>query len=413
MVLRRTQLLSAAILALAFAWPLEVLLFRRAGYVFFALFLLAHLAIGFNKPPRAIAAYLIVIGSAFVAQSFLMPLQWAEAFLAMSAYFAVPLLAGMVRLDYDRLLRILGVFKFVAVVYFSGLLLQFAGVENAVMVASQTETFGEVHQRYTSISGNPLLLGMYSFFAVLVCLAEYPQARRRAKWLLLAVISMALVCLYFSYARRYYVLTLLAIGAFLWMRKVRRTYFTYAGYAFIALLVLAILVADLHIYDRLASMVDFDSDAGNVGRLILWLRSIDLINENPLLGMGVGFEGTIGKTEEETLERVDDGAIAEMYYLKVALEFGMIVGAFFALWMLSLIRRSLKDDHFLYHTTPILTAVECVMGGALASPFFAFPFWLIVAQMRRHKITATQTPLFAMRRRRIPHRTIDQQRDSL
>lgn len=381
MALRRTQLLSAAIIALAFAWPLDVLVFRRAGYVFFALFLLAYLLPGFNKPPRAIATYLFVFGAAFIAQAFLLPLDWTDATLAMSAYFAVPLVAGMVKLDYDRLLRVLGIFKFIAVVYFAGLLLQFAGMENAVVVPALTETFGEVHRRYTSIAGNPLLLGMFSFFAVLVCLAEYPQSRH--KWRLRAVIGMALVCLYFSYARRYYVLTLLAIGAFLWMRKVRRTYLTYAGYSFLALVALAVVASDFQIYDRIASIADFESDAGNVGRLVLWLRSIDIIDENPLLGMGVGFEGTIGKTEEETLERVDEGAIAEMYYLKVAVEFGMIVGAFFLLWICALLRRSLKEDPFLYRVLPALVAVECIMGGALASPFFAFPVWLVVAQMFR------------------------------
>jgi O-antigen ligase len=222
---------------------------------------------------------------------------------------------------------------------------------------------------------------MFSFFAILVCVAEYPQRSRGEKWRLLAVVAIALVCLYFSYARRYYVMAALAIGYFLWVRKTKHTYFTYAGYVFIAILLLT--SEAMPIYGRIASIFDFETDAGNIGRLTLWLRAIDSINENPLLGAGVGFEGTIGKTEEETLERVEEGAIAEMYYLKVALEFGVIVGAFFILWLLTLARRSFKEDHFLYRVLPALTIVECIMGGALASPFFAFPFWLIVTQMLR------------------------------
>lgn len=386
----QTLLLKAAFLALATSWVLDRTLFPRAGYILFAGCLLVSLAFAARQAPRMISTYLVVIGIAFGFQAVFLGLNWSVALLAMSAYFAIPLLAGWVPLDYRRLLEVMGVFKLITVIYFFGLLLQLAGVESELLVVTLTRTFGDAHPRYTSFSGGPLLLGMFSFLGLVVCLADYGEAKSLSrKWWLFSIMAMALVNLYFSYARRYYVIAFLAGAFFVWSTRARNRALVYVVLpsSIVGLAVMAAAL-DLPIFARFSSILDFEEEGGNQLRFLLWLRALDFIGESPVLGLGVGSEGTVGQSEEAVQERLQDGAIAEMYYLKVGVEFGAIVAVFFAAWMAFLTFFSMQErtkGMFLYRVIPILGAVECIMGGALGSPFFAFPFWLVVAQMLRQR----------------------------
>jgi len=297
------------------------------------------------------------------------------------------LVTGSISLNHRKLLEVLGIFKTIAVIYFIGLLLQFAGITNEILVFQLTETYGAVHQRFTSFSGNPLLLGMYSFLAITVCLVEYQYTKSTSRRLwLLAILLMATTCLYFSYARRYYVLALLIGAYFILNRSKPRTYFAYAVLVGLVSALLVMVLGSATVLERLHTSLDFIEDPGNVSRVLLWLSAMNIIAEHPLLGLGIGSEGSVGKSNEELLARLEEGTVAEMYYLKVGVEFGIFVAAFFVYWMSHLVSKSssasLARMH-LFRTVPLLGAIESVMGGALGSPFFAFPFWLVVTQMLR------------------------------
>jgi hypothetical protein len=379
-----------ALLALVFAWVLETITVPRLGYLLFAIALILLPTFGVRPPPRFLIPYLAVFATAFALQAALLDIDWSVALFAMSTYLVIPLVASMTHLDYRRLLNALAIFKYAALILFFGLILQLIGVESPFLVVTQTATFGEVHARYGSLTGGPLLLGTLSFVGLVTCLASFPQQRTTsAKLWLLGIALMALINVYFSYARRYYVLSLLAIGLFLWVSRKRKPSLVYVATPalFIAVAVLAVAI-DVSILGRLASILDFEEEGGNQLRFLLWLRALAFIEQHPFLGLGVGSEGTVGQSQEAILLRLEEGAIAEMYFLKVGVEFGAFVGLFFAVWMIALVIKSLRLNgyqYFLYWAFPLLGAVECVLGGGLASPFFAFPFWLVISQLLRHQ----------------------------
>ncbi len=382
-------LLQLAILSLALTWVIGNVTFPKAGYLLFTLFLTLYLAIGFSRPPRLICTYLVVIFSTLVLQILFLPIDWEPASLAIAGCFFTPLLTGSITLNYRDLASVLNVFKLITPFYFVGLLLQLAGVSNNFLVLEQTITLGEIHARYTSFSGGCLLLGVFSLIAILVVLSEYLEAKSPTqKLVLLVVFSMAVINLYFTYTRRYYVLFLLAITYFAYLivsQKRGKKLFLLLALAAIIGVVASEIFSTISISGRLLSSIDLD-EPGNELRVFLWLHALDIITANPWLGLGIGSEGSIGKSAEQVSENLVDGPMAESYFLRMGVDFGAVVALFFVVWIVIAIRASWTPGTkglFLLRAIPALCAIESLFGTGLVSPYLGFIFWLVITQALR------------------------------
>ncbi len=390
---KKLLILKLAILSLAFTWLLDNWAFQKAGYVLWALLVAVYISFGVSRPPRLVSLYLCVIGGAFTLQAFFLELGWTPAILSMGAYFGIPLVASSITLNYRQLVSVLGILKYVALIYFIGLVVQLTGVGDGFFAFEQTTTSGITHQRYTSLSGGTILFGAISFLTIVALLSEYIETQSpKTKTILLTILSMSVVSLYFSYTRRFYILSLMAVAYFLYLEfahnKSRNKFLIYV---FLPMSILSLIVSEVFwdsvFSSRLISSLDLEEVGGNEIRILLWLRAIDSIVANPFLGLGVGSEGTIGKSVEQVLEYLFvDAPIIDMYYLQVAVDFGVFVGLFFLIWVIFTVRVSFKRSTkrmFLYRTVPLLFALESFIGTELVSPLFAFVFWLVLAQMLR------------------------------
>ena len=142
-----------------------------------------------------------------------------------------------------------------------------------------------------------------------------------------------------------------------------------------------IVVDDIaHLFPRVWSIFDFQDDPGNVLRVVKWIEALNMIAEHPLLGVGFGASGTLGRDPSEFIN-AEDIFTAESYYLQVTMEGGILVGIIVLFVMGKVVFRSLRNvrhDHQTLLTTSILVSltIESIAGTAITSPLPAILFWL-------------------------------------
>lgn len=237
-----------------------------------------------------------------------------------------------------------------------------AGLFELPEMSARVDEFGR-RQRYPGLAGNTHAAGLVAFFAV--CYVAY-LAKTRLSPALIAIGLALLVSLYQIDARRYLLLTILAIPLIYhpWSRKV-------------PLLPLAASLAGFMLFRTFNA--DF-ADRGNRLRAMLledgWVRAL----ANPVLGEGVFYR--TGDDLVANYTSLSMAGVTESMALDFSIAYGLLPTA------LLLLACALAISGRRYATNPpvvILTLMtaELFFGGALTGPLGAIMFFACFAYAQR------------------------------
>ena len=382
----KLTLLFLALVAVVYAWPLTVISGSKIAYVIMGgLLVVFAVATARKSGSVGLYTYIAAIGGAgFLHLGILGQSQYF--WLSMASYLVIPLICGRYVLTPEQFDRLLLVFSIVAIPNLVGLATQSFGYRSELLVDEFTMTASEVHVRYTSFVGGALALGMISTITALSS-AYWLFARKQYRLYNGLIFIASIICLYFSFSRRGYVI--LALGLLVLSWGIYKAQKRGISMLFVASLLIGSTVlvgatlGDLGtVFSRVWSTTDFIDDPSNVLRVIKWIEAFNTIAEHPLLGIGFGASGTLGRDPSEFMNLpMADIFTAESYYLQVAMEGGVFVGAIVLLVIGHVIFGSLKmvrHDRKTLLTTTILVclAFESIAGTALTSPLSAIVFWL-------------------------------------
>jgi len=385
-------LLLIASLCLIYSWPLQVAFGEKIGYWVFGVIsaVIFLLTIDARWPP-ILSGYCLIIAFAVLMQMAFVSLSMQQAFLPLATYLFVPMIYGRTFMQEDQLRWLLKSLLIIVPINFLGILLQFSGYVDNLLQVDMTETLGIVHERYTSFVGGSLMLGYVSMLNSIVALYYLVFSEKKIQRILFGLLFLlASITLFYSFSRRFYLLWIVAVLLIPTYRYGWRSMFS----AFLAggVLILSVVMAGnlfrnvsnsdhISISDRILSTFVIHDGSGNDIRMMKNLQSLNLTISNPLLGMGVGSVGTIGKTREELIDNFEDAVIAETYYLHIGVDFGIIVATLFTVMMVYLAFISIKKFKYsgrLSALIVLLYPIESFVGAALYGVFPAFIFWISI-----------------------------------
>jgi hypothetical protein len=300
-------------------------------------------------------------------------------------YLIIPFIYGNNSISANEIYKSLKVCTYSSIIGIVGLVGQMCGFLQSFKLEN-TDTLGEVHVRYTSFFGSSILFGFISAInGVVLFYSMMTGGKLILKDLLLFIASIA--CMIFSYTRGAYlifIIGILTISA-LHLQNVKRA-FKFTLITTILILVFS-MVLDLNIFlSRLAGFLDFKNEGGNVERLLKWMNAIKIFLNNFWVGTAPGSTGSVGVSKEDAWEYANSyGVVTESYVLKVLVENGVFVGAFFILFYLFSIYKAFK---FLNHPAKKLLVaiflaivIESFTLQSLESPLISMIFWLCFSSL--------------------------------
>jgi len=378
----RFALLVLGLVVTTYVWPLRVLTGWKVAYVVLGgiLVLVALASIKKRGPP---GMYIYAASVACVGILHLVVLGQSEYFwMSLATYLVVPVICGRPVLtpqEFDRLLLVLSV---VAIPNLIGLVLQVYGYSSEFLTDELTRTGSDVHTRYTSILGGALALGIVSTVTALSS-AYWLIVRRQYLIFNGLVFASSLIGLFLSFARRDYLVLMLGLFLIYWGASESRVGRRRGLFIACLLMVTAVLVSSVFyglgsIVERVASLVFF-LEEGDGLRLIKWIETLSTISQYPLLGVGFGSSGTIGRDPSDFDIYTD--LSAESYYLQMILEGGIFHGGLVLFIIGQAVVRLLKNmrrspQTLLATTIFVCFAFESIAGTAVISPFMSVIFWL-------------------------------------
>ncbi len=383
-------LLLIASLCLIYAWPLQVAFGEKIGYWVFAVISAVIFLLTMNAHwSPVLSVYCLIIAFVVVMQMAFISFSMQQAFLPLATYLFVPIIYGRNFMHDDQLRWLLKSLLITVPINFLGILLQFVGYADNLLQIDMTETLGIAHERYTSFLGGSLMLGYVSMLNAIVALYFLVYSEKQIQRILFGLLFfLASLTLFFSYSRRFYLLWIIAVLFIPAYRYGWRSMFTafLAGVGIILSFTFAgnlfrnvSSLDNISISDRILSTFDINEGSGNDIRIMKNMQSLDLIISNPLLGLGVGSVGTIGKTREELADNFEDAVIAETYYLHIGVDFGIVVAILFTVLMIYLAIISFREFIWSGSLSAILIflyPIESVIGATLYGVLPAFIFWI-------------------------------------
>ncbi|MEX2150240.1 MAG: O-antigen ligase family protein [Steroidobacteraceae bacterium] len=378
----KTFLLLVSLLVVTYVWPLRVISDSKIAYpimgAIVALVFLTRLSARVSAWLSVYLAAIAMAGSLHIAVLGSSAYFW----LSLSTYLVIPFVCGRKVLDEEKFDRLMLGLSVTAIPNLAGLIAQMAGYQSDFLVEEFTMTLGNVHVRYTSLVGGALGLGMIS--ALTAVSAAYWLVARRQYWIYnLLVFAASITCLYFSYSRRAYVFALLGLVIIAW--STRRSHRDVIAKVVVLVaaagaVVVAIALGHLDgLLNRLWSIAVFAAEDDGL-RVTKWLQALTTIAAHPILGVGFGGSGTIGRDPAELVD-FQSFLTAESYYLQMAMEGGVLVGIVVFLTITctafkSLTRLRYRPATLLTTTFLVCFAVESFPGTSLTSPLVAIIFWL-------------------------------------
>jgi O-antigen ligase len=261
-----------------------------------------------------------------------------------------------------------------------------AGVESPLLTEEFTSTAGDVHGRYSSLYGSALMFGMCGFAQMVSAYRLLVTERRRPyRVVLFALLGIAGLCVTMSYARRAYLATVVAallagcVGLLNASGSNRGKRLLLACVLAVSV-VGTVVIASESVRRRAFSVLNFDDDDGNVLRAATWVAAVNFVREHPLLGGGPGVLSAVGRSAED-LGAPEDAEVAEMLFLTVLTDLGLVVGSVILLFLVvfSVNRLRGSEDQRLV-TAPLI--VEGVAGTAVFNPFILMLFLLSMSNAR-------------------------------
>jgi putative inorganic carbon (HCO3(-)) transporter len=177
---------------------------------------------------------------------------------------------------------------------------------------------GETYLRATATFPDPHMLAFYLGLLIPLALGVvFSEKKQRFFWL--AALGALLLCDLLTFSRGGY-LGLFAGAAtmlFLWWNKIGRSY-KFSAVALAGLMIAALLVPG-PISQRFYSSFDFQ-EGSNAGRIAIWGQALQVSENNPLLGVGIGNYPLAIKASADYREPI----YAHNTYLDIAVETGIV-----------------------------------------------------------------------------------------
>ncbi|SFS29855.1 hypothetical protein SAMN05192570_0281 [Brevundimonas viscosa] len=268
--------------------------------------------------------------------------------------FAVPAMLIFAPRQDDLIKAVLQVCLVVALVDAAANFLAVAGLFELPEMSARVDEFGR-RQRYPGLAGNTHAAGLVAFFAA--CYVASLARVRVTPYLVLAGLVL-LASLFLIDARRYLVLTVLAVPLIYhpWSRKV-------------PLLPLAVSIAGFLLLRTFTA--DY-ADLGNKLRAMLledgWHRAM----QNPILGEGVVYRAAGDLIA--TYMNLSMAGVTESQALDLAIAYGVLPTALFLLACAIAIAGNRDRVHPPVVILTLMTA-ELFFGGALTGPLGAIVFF--------------------------------------
>lgn len=308
---------------------------------------------------------------------------------ALIPYLVLPIIFGRQGIiSDDSFEKLFYAFSIISIINVIGIYLQNIGLASFFFKGELTRTAGETHVRYTGFMGAALALGyvaLLSFIAGIYGILK----KESHKFFHIIVMICSLVGIYFSFARRYYVVAALSTVLLMLITKNDKVRGITRRVIAISVVILSIMILFNYTSSgtigikRGVSVFDFSKDEGNVARLKSWYLALRKIEESAPFGLGFGATGTIGR------KKAPIGGIANVYstesrYLQVFLEGGVFVGIAFLILVVWTAYKGLKIRsrvNVLSYAIFIAISAESIMGGALEAPVTSLVYWISFAQI--------------------------------
>ncbi len=329
--------------------------------------------------------YLSIFSASYLVHILFFPIVLNKLLLSTVYYIIIPFIYGNNNISASQIYKSLKICTYSSILGIVGLVGQMFGFFQSFKLEI-TNTLGEVHVRYTSFFGSSIVFGFIcAINGVILFYSLITEGKLKLKDLFLLLTSVA--CLIFSYTRGAYlifIVGILVISA-LHMQKVKK--------AFIFTLVITVLILvfsvilDFNIFlSRLSSFLDFKNEGANVERLLKWINAIKIFLNNFWVGTGPGSTGSVGVSREDAWEYANSyGVVTESYVLKVFVENGAFIGAFFMLFYVFSIYNAFR---FLNHPVKklliaifVAIVIESFTLQSLESPLISMVFWICFSSL--------------------------------
>ncbi len=249
-----------------------------------------------------------------------------------------------------------------------------------------------IRTRVYSIFTSPNIFGSLMVLAIPICIALLLTTEKKLKKVVFNILALCMFAsLLFTYSRGAWIGVACAMGVYVLLKDKRLI----VPAVFTVFLVLIFVPS---ISNRILYMLSPEYMASSMkgGRLIRWLTGIQIFQEHPWIGLGLGsFGGAVAMNNG--LSAIVHGKVIETfymdnYYMKIVAEAGLvgIVVFVFLMWQVFSISlktvRIVEDKRFKELGMGIMAGLTGVMVHCFVENIFEVPmmgvlFWVFVAAM--------------------------------
>jgi O-antigen ligase len=237
---------------------------------------------------------------------------------------------------------------------------------------------GKTYLRATSVFPDPHMFSFYLGLALPLACGMFLYEKKRKPLFLLAALAIFLADI-FTFSRGGYLglfSGFIFVSVFFW-NKIQKKYKIATG-IFLGLVFLVMLIPS-PISQRFLSSFD-TKEGSNKGRIVMWEKAIEIVIDNPVLGVGIGNY----PLEVSAVSKYRDPIYAHNTYLDIAAETG-IANAF--VWILLIVssaivfwKKSAKEPVLFFAVISILVfATHSLVETAIYSPVVLTLFLLIIS----------------------------------
>lgn len=219
---------------------------------------------------------------------------------------------------------------------------------------------GDAVFRAIAFATSPMTLGILVDIYILTAFKKFIESRKKIYIFLIVLNFISLICTYSRGPLVALIASIIVYGV-LSMKKIK------IKYIFYIVILVSIIIITLNMYDsndiivRIYSIIDWDDDPANLGRILIWLQSINIIFSDIytfLFGIGLASTGALGLgqftimvTESGVLKRFVEGGLF-MMILNYLIIFKII-----ALGIQSLKKQNIKVKREIIYAISCITAI--------------------------------------------------------
>lgn len=250
-----------------------------------------------------------------------------------------------------------------------------------------------IRTRVFSIFTSPNIFGSLLVLAIPMCVALLVSTEKKIKKVVFAILGLCMCAsLLFTYSRGAWIGAAFAVVVYVFMKDKKLII-----PAIFAVLLILILVPSIS--NRILFMLSPEYMASSMkgGRLIRWITGLQIFQEHPWIGLGLGSFGGAVATNHG-LSAIVRGEVVntfymDNYYMKILVEAGLVGIVVFVFMMWQVFSISTKTLYIIKDNkqakelgTGILAGITGVMIHCFVENIFEVPmmgvlFWLFVAAM--------------------------------